>query len=216
MRHTLLLFEAGAKTGSIGRKRMTQAVARATTLGASAILMGGAVLLALTMTYTISDRGFDPAAPRPIEMTPEPPPTPPPTTPRTQTRPIEELEVTPLPPLTPVSTTSTEAERPYAGPIAPTGPLEVTRPHWLEQPRNLARYYPPRAIERDIEGDVVLNCLVRVSGLLDCEVVSESPAGWGFSRAALRIADAYRMAPATRGGVAVEGRYTMRVPFRID
>ena len=195
---------------------MTQAVARATSLGASALLMGGAVLFALTMTYTIAP-AFDPPTPRPIEMTPEPPPpTPPPLTPRAQTQPIEELDVTPLQPLTPASTTSTEAERPYIGPIAPTGPVEVTRPHWLEQPRNLARYYPPRAIERNIEGDVVLNCAVRVSGLLDCEVVSESPSGWGFSQAALRIAGAYRMAPATRGGVAVEGRYIMRVPFRID
>jgi periplasmic protein TonB len=193
---------------------MTQAVARATTLGASAFLMGGAVLLALTMTYTIAP-AFDPPTPRPIEMTPElPPTTPPPMTPRAQTQPIEDLDVTPLSPLTPISTT--EAERPYLGPIAATGPVEVTRPHWLEQPRNLARYYPPRAIERNIEGDVVLNCLVRVSGLLDCEVVSESPDGWGFSQAARRIAGAYRMAPATRGGVAVEGRYTMRVPFRID
>lgn len=195
---------------------MTQAVARATSLGASALLMGGAVLLALTMSYTIVP-AFDPPPSAPIEMTPEPPPpAPPPTTPRTPTQPIDELDVTPLPPLTPVSTTTDAAERPYLGPIAPTGPVEVTRPHWLEQPRNLTRYYPRRAIERNIEGDVVLNCLVRVSGLLDCEVVAESPAGWGFSQAALRVAGAYRMAPATRGGVAVEGRYTMRVPFRID
>jgi periplasmic protein TonB len=194
---------------------MTQAVARATTLGASALLMGGAVLLALTMTYTIAP-DFDPPAPGPIEMTPEPPPTPPPATPRTRTQPIEEPDVTPLLPLTPVSATTSEAERPYAGPIAPVGPVDVTRPRWLEQPRNLTRYYPLRAIERNIEGDVVLNCLVRVSGLLDCEVVSESPEGWGFSQAALRIAGAHRMTPATRSGVAVEGRYTMRVPFRID
>ena len=193
---------------------MTQAVARATTIGASALLMGGAVLFALTMTYTIAP-AFDPPTPRAFEMTPEPPPpTPPPLTQRPQTQLIEGLDVTPLPPLTPIATT--EAERPYVGSIAPAGPVDVTRPHWLEQPRNLARYYPPRAIERSIEGDVVLNCLVRVSGLLDCEVVSESPDGWGFSQAALRIAGAYRMAPATRGGVAVEGRYTMRVPFRID
>ena len=194
---------------------MTQAVARATTLGASALLMGGAVLLALTMTYTIPDIDFGPPDPRPIEMTPEPPsPTPPPATPRAPTQPIDEFEA-PLAPLTPISTTS-GPETPYAGPIAPPGPVEVTRPHWLQQPRNLTRYYPPRAIERGIEGDVVLNCLVRVSGLLDCEVVSESPDGWGFSNAALRIAGAHRMAPATRSGVAVEGRYTMRVPFRID
>ncbi|HYD72861.1 MAG TPA: TonB family protein [Candidatus Binatia bacterium] len=194
---------------------MTQAVARATSLGASALLMGGAVLFALTMTYTIVP-SFDPPPPGTIEMTPEPAPPPPPT-PRTQprTQPLEELVVDPLPPLTPVSR-STGAERPSIGPIAPTGPVEVTRPHWLEQPRNLARYYPRRALERSIEGDVVLNCLVRVSGLLDCAVVSENPAGWGFSQAALRISGAYRMTPATRGGVAVEGRYTMRVPFRID
>ena len=194
---------------------MTQAVARATSLGASALLMGGAVLFALTMTYTIVP-AFDPPAPRPIEMAPELPPTPPPTTPRTPTQPVEDLDIVPLPPLTPTSATTTEAERPHIGPTAPTGPVEVTRPRWLEQPRNLARYYPPRAIERSIEGDVVLNCLVRVSGLLDCEVVSESPDGWGLSQAALRIAGAYRMSPATRGRVAVEGRYTMLVPFRID
>lgn len=194
---------------------MTHAVSRATTLGASALLMGGAALLALTMTYTISDIDFDPPTPLPIEMTPEPtPPTPPPTRQRPQTQPLEDVDVTPLPPLAPVSTTA--EERPYAGPIAPEGPVVVTRPRWIEQPRNLTRYYPPRAIERGIEGDVVLNCLVRVSGSLDCDVVSESPAGWGFSLAALRIAGAHRMTPATRGGVAVEGRYTMRVPFRID
>jgi periplasmic protein TonB len=194
---------------------MTQAIARATTLGASALLMGGAVLLALTMTYTISDPDFAPA-PGPIEIMAEPPPPtpPPPTIRQTPTQPISELPDVPLTPMLPTSSTATET--PYAGPVAPAGPVEVTRPRWLEQPRNLARYYPARAIERNIEGDVVLNCLVRVSGLLDCEVVSESPAGWGFSQAALRIADAHRMAPATRGGVAVEGRYRMRVPFQID
>ena len=195
---------------------MTQAVARATTLGASALLMGGAVLLALTMTYTIPDEGFFGPAPTPIIVEPEPAPPPlPPPTPRMPTQPIEDPIIAPLSPITPISTTTGD-ETPYAGPIAPRGPVEVTRPRWLEQPRNLTRYYPPRAIERGIEGDVVLNCLVRVSGLLDCDVVSESPQGWGFSLAAQRIAGAHRMTPATRDGVAVEGRYMMRVPFRID
>ena len=172
---------------------MTQAVARAATLGASALLMGGAVLLALTMTYTITDEGWRAPEPTPIVVEPEPPPPPlPPTPPRTPTQPIEDPIVTPLQPITPISTT-TGPETPYVGPIAPVGPVEVTRPRWLEQPRNLTRYYPLRAIDRDIEGDVVLNCLVRVTGLLDCEVVSESPEGWGFSQAALRIAGAYRI-----------------------
>ena len=80
---------------------------------------------------------------------------------------------------------------------------------------SLQRYYPPRAIERNIEGEVLLDCLVDVAGLLDCRVVSESPNGWGFAAAAQRIARAHRMIPATRDGVAVQGRYAMRVPFQI-
>jgi hypothetical protein len=46
-------------------------------------------------------------------------------------------------------------------------------------------------------------------------VVSETPANWGFGRAALEIAGDYRMVPAMRDGQAIEGRYRMRVPFEV-
>jgi hypothetical protein len=46
-------------------------------------------------------------------------------------------------------------------------------------------------------------------------VVSETPANWGFGEAALRISGDYQMVPATRGGVPVEARHRMVVPFQI-
>jgi hypothetical protein len=46
--------------------------------------------------------------------------------------------------------------------------------------------------------------------------MSETPRGWGFGEAALAIAADHRMAPATRNGAPVEGRYTMRVPFELN
>jgi protein TonB len=194
---------------------MTQAlVARATTFGASALLMGGLVLLALTMSYTIRDLDLGAPLPPIVVATPEPP-SPPPNPTTRQTRPIDPTIGTPeLPPITPVTTT--EPLRPYVGPVAPSGPVEITSPRWQERPHNLQRYYPPRAIERNIEGEVLLDCLVDAAGLLDCRVVSESPNGWGFAAAAQRIAGAHRMIPATRDGVAVHGRYAMRVPFQIE
>lgn len=196
---------------------MTQTVvARATSLGAAALLMGGLVLLALTMSYTIQEIDWR-VEPAPIEMaTPEPPPPPPPTpATQAQTAPLEApFELSLQPPLEPVS--STEPPAPYAGPGVYTGPVEITSPRWQVVPRNLQRFYPQRAIERNIEGEVMLDCLVDVSGLLDCRVVSESPTGWGFAVAAQRIARAHRMMPATRDGVAVQGRYAMRVPFQIE
>ena len=195
---------------------MTQAlVARATSLGASALVMGGLVLLALTMSYTVREIDWG-APPAPIEMTaPEEPPQPPPRPLQPQTQPLEgPLDMTPLSPMAPVSANQPLA--PYSGPVAAGGAIEITSPHWQRRPSDLTRYYPPRALSRGIEGEVLLDCLVRASGLLDCDVVSESPAGWGFAAAAQRIAGAHRMIPATRDGVAVEGRYAMRVPFQIE
>jgi protein TonB len=103
-----------------------------------------------------------------------------------------------------------------AGLGSPAALHTITRPHWRRRPSDLQRYYPRRALSVGVEGDVVLDCLVRVDGALNCAVESEDPTGWGFADAAQRIAAAHRMAPATRGGVPVEGRYRMRVPFRVE
>lgn len=98
----------------------------------------------------------------------------------------------------------------------PPQPITITSPVWTQRPTNLARYYPPRALSRGIEGSVLLECVVSVEGALACAPLAESPTGWGFADAAQRIARDYRMVPATRNGAPVEARYRMRVPFNLD
>jgi periplasmic protein TonB len=195
---------------------MTHALAaRATSLGASLLVMGALVLAALTMTYTISEIDLT-AAPPVIDMLTPPEPPPPPTPVRRETAPPLQTteDLSPLPPLEREISTSELA--PFESAATPPGPIVIHEPRWLQRPRNLTAYYPSRALDRNVEGAVRLDCLVRVSGVLDCAVVSESPEGWGFGEAAQRIARAHRMVPATRDGVAVEGRYAMRVPFEIE
>jgi protein TonB len=102
------------------------------------------------------------------------------------------------------------------GSLAPVAMPVITRPEWVRRPSGLTVYYPRRALNRGIEGEAALTCVVSVTGHLDCAVVSETPTGWGFGEAAIRIARDHRMVPAMRDGIAVEGRYSMRVPFQLD
>jgi len=195
---------------------MTQTFSmRATSLAASAALMGAAVIAALTFTYALPSLRLPFDGPS-IEMQMEPPVAPPvrPQTPRSEPAPRETLFVAPLPEgedvaeLEPVSATTGEAGPPVL--------TTIDRPHWLQRPANLQRYYPRRMLDAGVQGDVVLDCLVRVSGFLVCDVVAEDPIDRGFAEAALRIAADHRMTPAMRNGVPVEGRYRMRVPFRVE
>jgi protein TonB len=153
---------------------------------------------------------------RPITM--EPPPLPP--TPPQQPRELPRAPVDPLPSDVPVEIVTTPPTNDPVGETGPIsydpGPVVVTSPHWLRRPAGLDAYYPRRAMTRNMEGQVVLDCLVNTSGALGCAVVSETPSNWGFGEAALRISRDYRMSPALRNGAPVEGRYRMVVPFRLE
>lgn len=185
---------------------------RATSLGASALLLGAALIGAASIRYVL------PGAETPdafiIAGLVEPPP-PPPTQERPKIAPPPEAPAvsfeaptTPPPLLAPVSTPAP------TGDVAPSLAL-VTNPTWVRRPADLERYYPRRALQMGVEGSVSLDCRVLVSGNLACAVIGETPPNWGFAQAALRIAGEHRMVPATRDGVSVEGRYVMRVPFAI-
>jgi periplasmic protein TonB len=186
---------------------------RATSMAASSAILGLLVLAALSVTYTVQQLHFPspPHAVTVVQEAPPPPiepahPTPPPLSHDPQT--TEDPFVPPELPPAFVDASASAGET-----FTPTPPLTITNPHWRQRPRDLERYYPRRAMANSVQGQVVLDCRVDAAGLLDCRVVSETPANWGFGEAALRISRDYAMVPATRDGQVVEARYRMRVPF---
>lgn len=63
---------------------------------------------------------------------------------------------------------------------------------------------------------IVLRCKVSIEGTLkDCQVLHETPAGYGGGRAALRLSQVFKVKPATRDGVPVEGYVTFPITFRM-
>lgn len=193
---------------------MTQSLQmRTASLGASALLLGGALIAALSFKYVLPV--FEIPEPPVVIGDVETPPTPPPEPIReTITRPTIENQIL-LDTLGP----SVNADMPPIETAAVFGPPQVTtvtNPTWVERPQNLERYYPRRALRMNMEGSATLDCRVGVDGRLDCAILSETPPEWGFGEAARRIASEYRMVPAMRNGQAIEARYVMRVPFNLE
>ena len=78
----------------------------------------------------------------------------------------------------------------------------------------ILRAYPVRAADQGIDGSVLLQCKVAVTGRLeDCEILSESPADFGFGAAAVAVAqNKFRMTPKTVDGKPVGGAI-VRIPM---
>lgn len=100
-----------------------------------------------------------------------------------------------------------------------TAPPRITNPRWLSRPgaREFERFYPARAREREKEGWVTLDCRVRADGAIACVVATETPLGWGFGDAALKIAPSFRLAPRLEDGRPTEGgAVRVDIAFRLD
>ena len=92
---------------------------------------------------------------------------------------------------------------------------------WAERTPSAEQYrnvYPLRAIERELEGIVVLSCVVQPDRTFDtCRVVRETPPGWGFGEAALVLSRAFIVQPENVDPrVRVGARFEFAVEFRLQ
>jgi len=123
-------------------------------------------------------------------------------------------------PLTPPVTLDPTPPQPptMAQPARSAAPPVITSPDWVRQPNgdDLAQYYPDRAQRLEKTGGASIQCTVTTSGSLSgCRVLSETPAGFGFGEATLKVARLFRMKPAMQGGQAVQGIVTIPLVWQL-
>src|SRR5262249_40205179 len=98
--------------------------------------------------------------------------------------------------------------RPEGAAPSPPSPSIITNPTWEQTPNagQISLVYPERAMRMEKTGNVRLRCGVSNSGAVsDCAVVAESPTGYGFGDAAVRLSPYFRMKPTTSEGQSVAG-----------
>ena len=87
---------------------------------------------------------------------------------------------------------------------------------WLQTPsgEDVLRVFPTQALAHRVAGRVDLRCRVQASGALErCEVMDETPGGWGFGSAARALAPEYRVSMRGRSHPEAGSWITVPVPM---
>ena len=203
--------------------------------------VGLAVLLHLLLAWCLIHQTFSGPAPEPAtpppsigvtfeELSPPPPPqkphavvprisphvtplSPPPTA---ATTPLAPVKTAPLsgPAQTPVIDNSPQQATSAS---ASSAPAYVT-PRWTRFPDGaaLASYYPPRALDNEVEGSSLVECTVLdVKGRVACVAVSETPKGYGFGAATARMVQDRGRVDLSQGDVRVGAKLRTTVKWTL-
>ena len=108
-------------------------------------------------------------------------------------------------------TFATAASTQSPAPAAPPSVQWVQTPSATLDPLN----WPERALRLERNGQATLRCAHDAQGVLsDCRVVDETPMGFAFGQAALRMAKVFRLKPTLSDGSALApGEVTFPVDF---
>jgi protein TonB len=168
----------------------------------------------ITLPKVIELKPTDTVKPVPPNAPVHPTPTP--------TVPVDTITAVPGPSSLPSNTITLATSVTIAVPDAPPAtvqpprpPAVITSPRWASRPTaaQMDRAYPSRAIANGLAGSAQMNCLVSASGTLsNCSIVSETPRGQGFGRAASGLTQYFRLSPGTVDGQPIDGA---RVAFTV-
>ncbi len=79
-----------------------------------------------------------------------------------------------------------------------------------------APHYPPQALKAGVQGHATVVCTVQAHGTLgDCQIMEETPGGYGFGAKTLEIAQAIRVGGLSKYGGLTHGRQ-IAVPMRFQ
>jgi protein TonB len=109
----------------------------------------------------------------------------------------------------PVQTANVEPS--IVGSATPTQPQRAAGSVvWTQRPttRRISDLYPRSALNDGVGGRVVMECRVLGDLSVSCSVVSETPSGVGFGRAALSASSSYRARPTLSDGSSAVGSTT--------
>ena len=175
--------------------------------GFAVLLHAGLVYYLVAQNFTHTLPADPPVTDHPMVITVDTPPPPQPQpqaqkpvshvmvhTPQdTPATPPETLTFPPNPQLTPVTDGPPKIEPPLVttGTEVKAEPGPVT-PHWKAFPdaATLTDYYPPRALDNEMEGTATVQCTVLdTAGRVHCVLVSESPKGYSFGAQTVKMVE---------------------------